>query len=70
MNCSCDLKKIQILSLQPQKFFMIPKTFFSHSKSAQFWKQNIRVTFSFGKSEENLDLSRIYLAVQKQLVIF
>ena len=28
MNCSCDLKKIQILSLQPQKFFMIPKTFF------------------------------------------
>jgi hypothetical protein len=33
-------KNLQILGLQPQKFFSITRTICYHSRSKQFWKQN------------------------------
>ena len=40
IHCSSDLKnfaKFLTLSLEFQKFFSITRTFFSHSRSEQFW---------------------------------
>ena len=43
IHCSSDLKllwKFLAFSLEFQKKFSITRTFFSHSESEQFWKQN------------------------------
>ena len=39
INCPSDLK------IFVSKFFSIKKTFFSHSRSEQFWKQNTMLIF-------------------------